>query len=172
METVPYMERITNYYLAEGYDKPYTWAHYDDAPFTPLKKPLSECRVSLFSTGGIALVPEGGFSQEDLQALRGTNTGNYDVNIFDVPSDTPAERLLNIKESHDRHQTDMSDVDAFYPVTRLREFHAEGVLGSLATNYFRGQPNYSQRKVLEVDAPELLRRCKADNVDVMLLAPV
>ncbi|MBL4721034.1 MAG: hypothetical protein JKY20_07885, partial [Alphaproteobacteria bacterium] len=47
---VPYRDRITTYYLALGYDKPYQWAHFNDAPFTPLKKPLAESRVALITT--------------------------------------------------------------------------------------------------------------------------
>ena len=38
---VPYIHRITSYYLALGYGNPYRWAQYADVPFTPLKKPLS-----------------------------------------------------------------------------------------------------------------------------------
>ena len=66
----------------------------------------------------------------------------------------------------------MSDVNTYFPLTRLREFQAEGVLGSLATDFFRLKENYSQRKTMEVDAPEVLRRCREDDVDVALLTPV
>ena len=66
----------------------------------------------------------------------------------------------------------MADPNAYFPVTRLRELHTEGLLGSLAANYFRLKENYSQRKTLEVDAPEVLRRCREDGVDVALLSPV
>jgi hypothetical protein len=66
----------------------------------------------------------------------------------------------------------MSDANTFFPVTRLREFRDEGVLGSLATNFYRLKENYSQRKTLEVDAPEVLRFCQEDRVDVALLSPV
>ena len=173
MEFVPYIEKTRDYYRKEGYSEPYRWAHFDSAPFTPLKKPLSECRVALISTAGFEIIPEGGFSDEELRELRkGTNTGTYALEVFSVPSDTRKERILFVKENHDRAQSDMSDADAFFPVTRLREFRDEGVLGSLASDYFRVQLNYSQRKVMEVDAPEVLRRCRADAVDVALLSPV
>ena len=36
---VPYIHRITSYYLALGYGNPYRWAQYADVPFAPLKKP-------------------------------------------------------------------------------------------------------------------------------------
>ena len=50
MTHVRYIDRIRDYYLAQGYEKPYDWAHYDEIPFTPLRKPLAESTVTLFST--------------------------------------------------------------------------------------------------------------------------
>jgi len=52
---VRYIDRTRDYYLSKGYDKPYQWAHFDDVPFTPLAKPLSESRVVLITTSDIAI---------------------------------------------------------------------------------------------------------------------
>ena len=41
---IPYLHRITTYYQTLGYGAPYRWAQYNDVPFTPLTKPLSESR--------------------------------------------------------------------------------------------------------------------------------
>ena len=98
--------------------------------------------------------------------------GGNALEVFPVPSDTPGSRLRSTSEDHDRAQTDMQDIDAFFPITRLREFAAEGVVGSLSRNFTRTLPNYSTRKVLNVDAPEILRLCREDGVDAALLAPV
>ena len=38
---VSYIDRSREYYTAQGYSQPYTWAHHDDVPFTLLKKSLS-----------------------------------------------------------------------------------------------------------------------------------
>src|SRR5438477_400054 len=43
---IPYMTRTREYYAAIGYTTPYRWAHYVDAPFQPLKKPLAQSRVT------------------------------------------------------------------------------------------------------------------------------
>src|SRR3990167_4149598 len=45
-----YMRRTREYYLALGYDNPYRWAHYVDAPFQPLKKPLKHSTLALITT--------------------------------------------------------------------------------------------------------------------------
>jgi hypothetical protein len=47
---VPYMQRTRDYYTAIGYTTPYRWAHYVDAPFQPLKTPLSQSRVTIITT--------------------------------------------------------------------------------------------------------------------------
>ena len=47
---VPYMQRTRDYYTAIGYTTPYRWAHYVDAPFQKLKKPLAQSRVTIITT--------------------------------------------------------------------------------------------------------------------------
>ena len=51
-------------------------------------------------------------------------------------------------------------------------FLREGVFGSLSKNFYRTLPNYSHRKTTQVDGPEILRRCREDQVDAALLTPV
>src|SRR5260370_16286039 len=47
---IEYMRRTREYYLALGYDNPYRWAHYVDAPFQPLKKKLADNTLALITT--------------------------------------------------------------------------------------------------------------------------
>ena len=63
-------------------------------------------------------------------------------------------------------------MNAFFPVTRLKELQAEGRFGSLAPTLLGVYNAYSQRKTREADAPEVLRRLQAQDVDVALLTPV
>ena len=49
-QPVRYMLRTRSYYLGLGYENPYVWAHYIDAPFAPLKKLLSASRLALVTT--------------------------------------------------------------------------------------------------------------------------
>jgi D-proline reductase (dithiol) PrdB len=166
-EHISYIERTHEYYRDQGYDKTYNYAHNEDIPFVRLKNPLSECRVALVTTASFLLLDEGGVSLEEAKML-GTN----EMEVFTVPSDWPVERILSTSEDHDRYQTDMKDINAFFPITRMQEFLEEGAFGSLSKNFYRTLPNYSHRKILQVDGPEILRQCKEDNVDVALLTPV
>src|SRR5215472_9799629 len=47
---IPYLQRVRTYYQTLGYGAPYEWAHYASVPFQPLRKPLSECRVTIITT--------------------------------------------------------------------------------------------------------------------------
>jgi glycine/sarcosine/betaine reductase selenoprotein B len=167
MEHVHYIDKTHEYYRKLGYSKTYNYAHNDDIPFTPLGKPLAKCRVTIVSTAQFVTVDAAG---NDLEPVR--MMGTNEVEVFAIRSDWPAGRLRSTSEDHDRFQTQMKDIDAFFPITRLNEFVREGVLGSLSREFFRTLPNYSHRKTTEVDGPEILRRCREQQVDAALLCPV
>ena len=167
MDRINYIDRTHEYYRNQGYEKEYNYARNEVIPFTPLKKPLSECRVTLVTTASFQLLDEKGRPQEPIRIL-GTN----ELEVFTAPSDWPAERIVSTSEDHDRYQTDMKDVNAFFPIARMQEFLKEGVFGSLSKNFYRTLPNYSHRKTTEVDGPEILRQCREDDVEAALLTPV
>lgn len=63
-------------------------------------------------------------------------------------------------------------VDSFLPLTHLNRLAADGIIGSVAARFQVIASEYSQRKTLTVDAPEILRQMREDAVDVALLAAV
>lgn len=162
-EYVRYIDKTREYYLSQGYEKSYKWAHFEDAPFTPLKKPLAQCRATIISTSGITYRLEGG---DD--APHATLTDS----VYSIVTDTPKDRLFTNIGHFDSHETTLEDVDSFYPVTHLRSLVADGRLDSLAPRCHGVLTSYSQRRTLEIDAPEVLRRCREDQVDVALMVPV
>ena len=164
MGYVRYIDRTRDYYRKQGYEKPYRWAHFEDAPFTPLKKPLAESRLVLISTSEIARRS----AADQRTPLEKGELGN----VYTIPSDTPLDDLYSQSTAFDKHATDLDDVNAFFPITRLQEKVVEGRIGSLAPNAIALYNAYSQRRRREVDAPEVLRQCRADAVDVALLVPV
>lgn len=162
---VRYIDKTREYYLAEGYNNPYQWAHFDTIPFTPLKKPLSQCRVGLVTTSDIAVRAEGDKGERyDKETMVG--------NVYSIPTDIPIERLYSRNEHYDTHATTLDDVNSYCPVTRLQELAADGRIGSLAPRFHGAYTSYSKRVTMERDAPETLRRLREDGVDVALLTPV
>ena len=47
-----------------------------------------------------------------------------------------------------------------------------GRIGSLAARFHGVPTEYSQRRTIEQDGPEILRRCREDEVDAALLVPL
>jgi len=50
---IRYVERTHAWYGALGYANPYQYARFDDVPFSPLRKPLAECRIALLTTAAL-----------------------------------------------------------------------------------------------------------------------
>ena len=164
---VRYIDRITDYYLSEGYPKPYAWAHFEDVPFTALKKPLSECRAALVSTGDVhARDPDA--DGEQVNPSRNVMVGGS----YCIDTATPVEQLFSHQEHYDKYATHLDDVNSYFPVSRLLEKVEQGVLGSMAPRCHGVSTTYSQRKTTETDAPEVLLRLRQDEVDIAVLTPV
>ena len=159
---VRYIDRTRDYYKTKGHE-PYRWAHFEDVPFTPLKKPLAESRVVLISTSEIA-VRDAERDDGDAQSIVG--------GMYSIPSSVPADRLHSLSHSYDKAATTIEDVDAFYPTTALHEAVKSGRIGSLAERFHGVYNAYSQRRTRERDAMEVLQRCREDGADVAVLVPV
>ncbi len=158
---VSYIDRTREYYVAQGYGKPYAWARHQDAPFTPLPKPLAECRVGLVTTSSLWQ------GQEVVDGvLRGAKQ------VYSAPTDPLPERLFTDDLSWDKESTHTDDVPSFLPIPQLRHFASQGRIGSLAPRFHGVPTDYSQRRTIETDAPEILARLHEDQVDVALLIPL
>ncbi|MEZ5550924.1 MAG: hypothetical protein R3E82_08550 [Pseudomonadales bacterium] len=164
-EHVKYIDRTRDYYLSQGYQKPYQWAHFDEIPFAPLAKPLAECRAVLVSTSDVGVRAADGKGREK-------GKDHQIGSVYSLATDTPPERLFSRQEHYDKYATHLDDVNSYFPVSRLMEKVAEGRLGSFAPRCHGVYTAYSQRQTSEQDAPEVLRRCREDGVDVAILTPV
>ena len=164
-DPVRYIDRTRDYYLSQGYKKPYQWAHFEDIPFSRLSKPLSECRVALVSTSDVAVSNANGEGRDKSDELL---VGN----AYSIPTNTPVERLFSRQEHFDQQETHLDDVNSYFPVTRLQEKVQQGRINSMAPRCHGVYTAYSQTKTLESDAPEVLKRCREDEVDIAVLTPV
>ncbi len=165
MDYVRYIDRTRDYYRSQGYQEPYKWAHFEDVPIVRLKKPLADCTVALVSTSDVAVREEEGGVQKGHEA---TLVGN----VYSIPSDTPEDRLYSHSEHYDRNATHLDDVNAYFPITRLHELAVQGKIGRVAARTHGVYTAYSHRKTLTIDAPEVLKRCREDGVDAVVLTPV
>jgi hypothetical protein len=162
---IPYMQRTRDYYLALGYGNPYTWAHYADVPFTPLAKPLAESRLALITT---AAPHQPGAGDQGPGAKYNARAKFYTV-YSDVTDAIPDVRISHV--GYDRNHTTAEDPNTWFPLARLHEAVKAGRIGGLTPRFHGAPTNRSQRATLETDAPALLRRCREDGADVVVLVP-
>jgi D-proline reductase (dithiol) PrdB len=162
---IPYLQRVRDYYQGLGYGAPYRWAHYTEVPFQPLLKSLAECRIALITT---AAPYQPGKGDQGPGAPYNAAAKYYQV----YSGDTALDHDLRISHvAYDRAHTTAEDSNTWFPLRQLRLQAAAGRIGSLA-RHFQGAPtNRSQRTTLEQDCPELLARCRADQVDAAILVP-
>lgn len=162
---VPYMQRTRDYYLAIGYDTPYRWTHNTTAPFQPLIKPLAASRVAIVTTAARFDPAKG--DQGPGAAYNGS------AKFYEVyDGDTLHQHDLRISHiAYDRVHTSATDMNTWFPLAQLRRLAAEGRIGLVAPRFFGAPTNRSHRVTAETDAPDILARCKADNVDVAVLVP-
>jgi hypothetical protein len=159
------MQRTRDYYRAIGYTTPYRWAHYLEAPFTPLRKPLSQTRVTMITTA--APYQPGKGDQGPGAPYNGSAK-------FYVPysGDTGQDHDLRISHiGYDRTHTTATDSGTWNPLPALRAAIASGRIGGM-TRRFHGAPtNRSHRVTVETDAPEILRRCQEDGAEAAIVVP-
>ena len=164
-QPIAYMQRTRDYYRALGYDTPYRWAHFAQVPFQPLVKPLAQCCVALVTTAA-PFQPDKG-DQGPGAPYNGA------AKFFTVYSgDTAEAHDLRISHvAYDRAHTSAADSGTYFPLDQLKACAAHGRIGGVAPRFHGAPTKRSQRATVEVDAPEILARCRADGADAALLVP-
>ncbi len=158
---VSYIDKSREFYSAQGYERPYSWARNDESPFTPLSKPLSESRIGLVTTAVNLDLPD----DTDQEALPIAST-------FAASLDPVPERLFTQNRSWDKDATHTNDLDSFFPIHHLQAEVEAGRLGSVSPRFYGVPTEYSQRRTNQADAPKLLELMREDGVDVAMLVPL
>ena len=123
-QAVQYMARTRAYYEAQGFEIPYTWAHFDKIPFTPLVRPLRESRVALITTA----------------ALYDRDADDVREVAIQTTSEIP-ERLYANDLSWDRQATHLNDLGSYFPLEPLKRLVRDRRIGSICTNFIAHQLN-------------------------------
>ncbi|HWR16836.1 MAG TPA: glycine/sarcosine/betaine reductase selenoprotein B family protein [Terriglobales bacterium] len=126
-------------------------------PWTPLQKPLSECKVVLISTGGVHLHRDRPFHV------------NGDASYRVIPKDADSADLAISHQAYDKTDA-LKDINLVFPIERLRELAAAGVIGSLADEHYGFGLMGSAKKLLP-SLKEVAKRIREAAVDLALLVP-
>ncbi len=143
----------------------YRWRRIDPVPFTPLAKPLAECRLAIVSSAGLVLPEQEPFDK----SVKGGDWG-----FREIPSDVDPSRLVDTHRSRSFDHGPMArDRNVAFPVERVRELARDGRIGSVGRRHlsFMGSITAPGRLVAH-GAPEAAEILVQDEVDVALLVPV
>ncbi|MGR8921075.1 MAG: glycine/sarcosine/betaine reductase selenoprotein B family protein [Gammaproteobacteria bacterium] len=158
---VRYVEALAEYYGAMGHP-PYRWTVNDDAPFQPLGKPVSECRVSMLTSGGI--------SQRAMPAW--DPLARNDHRLDAIPADAASDDF-QIHDAYYDHGDADQDLNCQFPIDRLRELCDDGSVGELAPRFWSGFMGriYDRSRVINESAPAFADALGDDEVDLLIAVP-
>lgn len=145
--------------------KAYPWRRIDPVPWTPLSKPLRQCRVALVSSAGFALPNQQPFDE----SRRGG-----DPSFREIPSDVDVRTLMDTHRSESFDHAGMrQDPNLAFPIDRIRELQESGRIGNVNRRHLSFMGSLSAvGRFLSETAPEAALKLVEDRVDVALLVPV
>ncbi len=145
---------------------------FPDAPFSPMRKPLREATVALFSSGAIYRDDQDPYYPAELtyeQAVRDVRKATERFpSLRVIPAETPEERLRVGHVAYDIRAA-QKDINVIFPLTRFRELAQDEVIGALAQrNYsYHGLTNIP--RLMQESAPQWAQMLKDDGVDALFL---
>lgn len=143
----------------------YQWRKIDPVPWTPLEKPLSDCRLALVSSAA--------FVTPGQRAFDGSVRGG-DTSYRSIPSDFSVTDLIDTHRSDSfDHEGMVRDPNLAFPIDRVRELVESGRIQSVGDKHISlmGSITAPGRLVRDT-APEIASRLLEDQVNVALLVPV
>ncbi len=128
-------------------------------PFARPRKPLSECRLALVTTGGVHLPEQARFDIDDPAG---------DCSYREIPAGATELTWTHAYHRHDEG----TDLDSVFPLWTLRELVEEGVVKELAPRHFSFMGAiHDPAPLVEETAPEVAEKLAEDGVDAVLLTP-
>jgi D-proline reductase (dithiol) PrdB len=145
--------------------KTYPWRRIDPVPWTPLKKSLAHSRLVLVSSAGMIRVDQKPFDS----SVRGG-----DPSFRLIAQDTAISDLIESHRSQVFDHTGIQqDPNLAFPLDRLRELSAEGLIGPLNRRHLSLMGSLTAPgRLIKKTLPQVVPRLLEDGADVALLIPV
>ncbi|MFT5507422.1 MAG: D-proline reductase (dithiol) PrdB [Hyphomicrobiaceae bacterium] len=129
---------------------------FPDTPWVAAK-PLRECRVAILTTAALHQKSEASFP---------TGTAEY----RQLPATLTDPAISHISINFDRSGM-QRDINVAFPIDRLRELAADGVVGNVADTHYSTMGSTDPMLMSET-ADSIVAHLKAQQVDALLLVPV
>jgi D-proline reductase (dithiol) PrdB len=143
--------------------KRYPFIVSEDVPWTPYTGDPSEQTFALVTTAGIFL--------KDSQPPFDTESIHGDTSFREIPK-TVRQEDLGIAHAHYDHSLAEQDINIVFPIRPFLELEAEGLVGKVADTHYSFSYVNDVVTLVTKTVPDLLRRIKAQGVDVLFLVPV
>ncbi len=150
---------------------------YEDGPFAPLEKPLSEVRLGLLTATGNYVEgddpePFGVKHMTQEEAIpRITEFVRAEPQLATSPWDVPRHKIRVRHPGYDIRAV-KADYNVGLPLDRLSEFAAEGVIKETLPNAYSFVGATAQLPLIKKHAPRWAEMLKEQHVDAVLLVPV
>jgi D-proline reductase (dithiol) PrdB len=136
-------------------------------PWTPLSRPLSECKVALLSSGGIAMKDDRPFDQEGERQNPWWGDPSHRI----IPR-TASTKDVEIYHLHINPDFARQDINCLLPIHRLNELEEIGEIGEAAQSHYSIMGYLPKPdEMLAQSVPAIIQELKEEHVDVLVLVP-
>ena len=141
----------------------------EEIPWTPVKKPLADSRVSIVSTAGLSMRGDTPFDLETEKKRPSWGDPTWRRLTADVTSATVQAHHLHIDTKYLYR-----DLDVCFPVPLLHAFASEGRIGEVAPSHYSimGFQGPDLRRLRDTSPKPIAEAMQNEEVDLAIFVPV
>jgi D-proline reductase (dithiol) PrdB len=161
MQPIRYVDALEDYYGSMGHPA-YRWTVNQEAPLHTPSKLLSQCTVSLLTSGGV--------SHCSMPAFNPDARNDHRLDSIDKSADAAD---FQIHDSYYDHTDADTDINCIFPIDRLRDMADSGEIGGVSARLWSGFMGriYNRSKITDESGPAFADALMEDNVDILVAAP-
>ena len=143
----------------------YRWRKIDPLPWSVPRLPLRDSRIALVSTAGLVAPGQTPFDE---------HVKGGDWSYREIPDDADVASLVEYHRSQSfDHSGVAADANVAFPLDRLHELAAAGVIGSCNRRHFSFMGSITAPgRLIQRSAPEVADALVQDAVDAVVLVPI
>lgn len=148
---------------------------FEEIPWTPVSKPLSECKLAFVCFAGVYAKGQRPFNiapsavSDQLRRQRFRSRGDWSYR--EIPRDAIGTELM-VSHAHYDHSDADEDINCVFPIERILELEYENAIQSVNDHHFSLMGYVPEWPLLERDAVrQITGKLLESRADLVLLAP-